>query len=184
MLPYEDQRLCANFVPSSVDFSFLKDGASKGRRSDTIVSHHSSLEESVPVSSVSSAEEPSAPAPATAAVPAATPVVQHRSTMDGHVLPPQVDSSHLLLVIVILCLYLLPLLLRHLDLPLLVLLLPRLLSRFFWIIHALRCVNSPMDFGHWSIRVTSHLSPETTMLSTPIFMWTIWYTRTTSLGIR
>ena len=86
MLPYEDQRLCANFVPSSVDFSFLKDGASKGRRSDTVVSHRSSLDKSVPVSSVSSAEEPSvAPVPATAAVPAATPVVQHCSTMDGHV---------------------------------------------------------------------------------------------------
>ena len=86
MLPYEDQRLCANFVPSSVDFSSLTDGTSQGRRSDTAVSHHSSLEESVPVSSVSSAEELSvASVPATAAVPAATPVVPHRSTMDGHV---------------------------------------------------------------------------------------------------
>ena len=86
MLPYEDQRLCANFVPSSVDFSSLTDGTSQGRRSDTAVSRHSSLEESVPVSSVSSAEELSvASAPATAAVPAATPVVPHRSTMDGHV---------------------------------------------------------------------------------------------------
>ena len=86
MLPYEDQRLCANFVPSSVDFSSAMDGASQGRRSDTAVSRHSSSEESVPVSSVSSVEELSvASAPPTAAVPAATPVVPHRSTMDGHV---------------------------------------------------------------------------------------------------
>ena len=43
MLPYEDQRLCANFVPSSVDFSSLTDGTSQGRRSDTTVSRPSSL---------------------------------------------------------------------------------------------------------------------------------------------
>ena len=83
MLPYEDQRLCANFVPSSVDFSSSMDGASQGRRANTAVSRHSSLEESVPVSSVSSAEELSAAS--ASAVPAVTPVVPHRSTMDGHV---------------------------------------------------------------------------------------------------
>ena len=176
---------CANFVPSPADLSLLKDGASEGCSSDSAVSQHSSLEDSVPVSDVSSSEGPSvAPVPETAAVPAATPVVQHCSSLDGQVSSTSGGqqsrcSSHSGSQSV------------HpvstaqesrsspsgasASTP---------VEQIFLDRPRPRCGNSPIGFGHQSIQVRSRRSQGAITWWTHIFMWIILWVSTICLSIR